>query len=104
MANGLMELQGGTKQLADDTPNKRLGTAEDIAAGLIGAEEVVGRWRAEKILLALLSTYVLGREATLLVDMLCLMAEACWQGASCRLGKYCTETTREHIEYMTVPL
>lgn len=35
MANGLMELQGGTKQLADDTPNKRLGTAEDIAATVV---------------------------------------------------------------------
>lgn len=35
MANGLMELQGGTKQLAEDTPNKRLGTAEDIAATLV---------------------------------------------------------------------
>jgi NAD(P)-dependent dehydrogenase (short-subunit alcohol dehydrogenase family) len=35
MANGLMELQGGTKQLADATPNKRLGTAEDIAATVV---------------------------------------------------------------------
>lgn len=35
MANGLMELQGGTKQLADDTPNKRLGTAEDIAGTVV---------------------------------------------------------------------
>ena len=35
MANGLMEMQGGTKQLADDTPNKRLGTAEDIAGTVV---------------------------------------------------------------------
>lgn len=35
MANGLMELQGGTKSLADATPNKRLGTAEDIAGTVV---------------------------------------------------------------------
>ncbi|KAM0691036.1 hypothetical protein Q7P36_009807 [Cladosporium allicinum] len=35
MANGLMELSGGTQQLADATPNKRLGTPEDIAAAVV---------------------------------------------------------------------
>lgn len=35
MANGLMELSGGTQQLAEATPNKRLGTPEDIAAAVV---------------------------------------------------------------------
>lgn len=35
MASGLIELQGGTKRLADETPNKRLGTAEDIAGTVV---------------------------------------------------------------------
>ncbi|KYG40199.1 hypothetical protein M433DRAFT_49649, partial [Acidomyces richmondensis BFW] len=35
MANGLMELSGGTKALADMTPNKRLGVPEDFAATVV---------------------------------------------------------------------
>lgn len=35
MANGLMELTGGTQQLADANPNKRLGKAEDIAGTVV---------------------------------------------------------------------
>jgi len=35
MASGLMELTGGTESLADATPNKRLGKAEDIAGTVV---------------------------------------------------------------------
>ncbi|GAB7349736.1 hypothetical protein MBLNU459_g0471t1 [Dothideomycetes sp. NU459] len=35
MANGLMELTGGTQSLADANPNKRLGKAEDIAGTVV---------------------------------------------------------------------
>lgn len=35
MANGLMELTGGIQALADGNPNKRLGTAEDIAGTVV---------------------------------------------------------------------
>lgn len=35
MANGLMELTGGTEQLAMATPNRRLGRAEDIAGTVV---------------------------------------------------------------------
>lgn len=35
MANGLMELEGGTKRLAEETPNRRLGRAEDVAAAVV---------------------------------------------------------------------
>lgn len=35
MANGLMEIHGGTKKLEDDTPNRRLGHPEDIAATVV---------------------------------------------------------------------
>jgi len=35
MASGLMELTGGTQALADANPNKRLGTAEDIAGTVV---------------------------------------------------------------------
>lgn len=35
MANGLMELTGGTKSLADANPNKRLGKAEDVAGTVV---------------------------------------------------------------------
>jgi NAD(P)-dependent dehydrogenase (short-subunit alcohol dehydrogenase family) len=34
MANGLMEMSGGEKKLAEASPNKRLGGPEDIA-GLV---------------------------------------------------------------------
>lgn len=34
MASGLMELQGGEEKLAEETPNGRVGHAEDIA-GLV---------------------------------------------------------------------
>lgn len=30
-----MELEGGTKRLAEETPNKRLGQAEDVAAAVV---------------------------------------------------------------------
>jgi len=35
MANGLLELAGGASVLADASPNKRLGQAEDIAATVV---------------------------------------------------------------------
>lgn len=35
MANGLMELEGGMKRLAEETPNRRLGRAEDVAAAVV---------------------------------------------------------------------
>ncbi|GAB7360008.1 hypothetical protein MBLNU230_g7533t1 [Neophaeotheca triangularis] len=35
MANGLMELTGGTQMLADATPNRRLGRPEDIAGTVV---------------------------------------------------------------------
>ncbi|PNS18263.1 Rhamnolipids biosynthesis 3-oxoacyl [Sphaceloma murrayae] len=35
MANGLMELSGGTESLADANPNKRLGRPEDIAGTVV---------------------------------------------------------------------
>lgn len=35
MANGLMELTGGTKALAEANPNKRLGKPEDIAGTVV---------------------------------------------------------------------
>lgn len=35
MANGLMELSGGTAALADANPNKRLGKPEDIAGTVV---------------------------------------------------------------------
>lgn len=35
MANGLMELTGGTDELAKANPNKRLGKAEDIAGTVV---------------------------------------------------------------------
>ncbi|SMR47225.1 unnamed protein product [Zymoseptoria tritici ST99CH_3D1] len=35
MANGLMEMSGGVEKLAAASPNKRLGTPEDIAAGVV---------------------------------------------------------------------
>lgn len=35
MANGLMELTGGTQALADANPNKRLGKPEDIAGTVV---------------------------------------------------------------------
>ena len=35
MANGLMELEGGTKKLEQDTPNGRLGLPEDVAATVV---------------------------------------------------------------------
>lgn len=35
MANGLMELTGGTKSLAEANPNKRLGKPEDIAGTVV---------------------------------------------------------------------
>lgn len=35
MANGLMEMSGGVDKLAKAHPNRRLGTAEDIAAAVV---------------------------------------------------------------------
>lgn len=35
MASGLMELSGGVKKLADNSPNKRLGYPEDIAGTIV---------------------------------------------------------------------
>jgi len=35
MANGLMELTGGTQKLADSNPNKRLGKPEDVAGVVV---------------------------------------------------------------------
>ncbi len=35
MASGLMELSGGTKQLAEGTPNRRLGVPEDVAGTIV---------------------------------------------------------------------
>lgn len=35
MASGLMEKTGGTKALAEATPNQRLGTADDIAGTVV---------------------------------------------------------------------
>ncbi|KAK4902245.1 hypothetical protein LTR27_001148 [Elasticomyces elasticus] len=35
MASGIMELTGGTKAIADATPNKRLGVPEDIAGTVV---------------------------------------------------------------------
>lgn len=35
MASGLMEMTGGTKQLAAETPNQRLGVPEDIAGTIV---------------------------------------------------------------------
>jgi NAD(P)-dependent dehydrogenase (short-subunit alcohol dehydrogenase family) len=35
MANGLMELAGGAEVLAEASPNRRVGNAEDIAAAVV---------------------------------------------------------------------
>lgn len=35
MANGLMQLEGGIQKLGEETPNKRLGQAEDVAATVV---------------------------------------------------------------------
>jgi len=35
MANGVLEMGGGAKAFAENTPNRRLGTAEDIAAAVV---------------------------------------------------------------------
>jgi NAD(P)-dependent dehydrogenase (short-subunit alcohol dehydrogenase family) len=35
MANGLMEMSGGVDKLAKAHPNRRLGTAEDIAGAVV---------------------------------------------------------------------
>lgn len=35
MANGLMEMSGGVEKLKSFSPNKRLGTPEDVAAAVV---------------------------------------------------------------------